>query len=40
MSKRFSVVGQPLPKIDAWSKVTGDTRYADDMVLPLSLIHI
>jgi len=34
MSKRFSVVGQPLPKIDAWSKVTGDTRYADDMVLP------
>ncbi len=34
MSKRFSVVGQPLPKIDAWGKVTGDTRYADDMVLP------
>jgi 4-hydroxybenzoyl-CoA reductase subunit alpha len=34
MSKRFSVVGQPLPKIDAWGKVTGDTRYADDLVLP------
>jgi 4-hydroxybenzoyl-CoA reductase alpha subunit len=34
MTKRFSVVGQPLPKIDAWSKVTGDTRYADDLALP------
>jgi 4-hydroxybenzoyl-CoA reductase alpha subunit len=34
MTKRFSVVGQPLPKIDAWSKVTGETRYADDMVVP------
>ena len=34
MTKRFSVIGQPLPKIDAWSKVTGDTRYADDLTLP------
>src|SRR6185503_19412492 len=35
MSKdRFTVVGQPLPKIDAWGKVTGDTKYADDLVLP------
>jgi 4-hydroxybenzoyl-CoA reductase subunit alpha len=34
MTKRFSVVGQPLPKIDAWGKVTGDTRYADDLTLP------
>ena len=30
----FSVIGQPLPKIDAWAKVTGDTKYADDLVLP------
>ena len=30
----FSVIGQPLPKLDAWAKVTGETRYADDMVLP------
>ena len=30
----FSVIGQPLPKIDAWGKVTGETRYADDLVLP------
>ena len=32
--KRFSVVGQSLPKIDAWAKVVGETRYADDLVLP------
>jgi 4-hydroxybenzoyl-CoA reductase alpha subunit len=31
---QFSVVGQPLPKIDAWAKVTGETKYADDLVLP------
>src|SRR5512145_3405710 len=30
----FAVVGQPLPKVDAWAKVTGETRYADDLVLP------
>jgi 4-hydroxybenzoyl-CoA reductase alpha subunit len=30
----FSVVGQPLPKIDAWGKVTGQARYADDLALP------
>jgi 4-hydroxybenzoyl-CoA reductase alpha subunit len=35
MSKdRFTIVGQPLPKIDAWAKVTGETRYADDLVMP------
>jgi 4-hydroxybenzoyl-CoA reductase alpha subunit len=31
---RFAVVGQPLPKIDAWAKVTGETRYADDLAVP------
>src|SRR5262245_5261342 len=34
MSKRFSIVGQSLPKVDAWAKVVGETRYADDLVLP------
>jgi 4-hydroxybenzoyl-CoA reductase alpha subunit len=34
MKNEFSVVGRPLPKIDAWGKVTGETRYADDLVLP------
>ncbi|MBI3454785.1 MAG: molybdopterin-dependent oxidoreductase [Candidatus Rokubacteria bacterium] len=30
----LSVVGKPLPKVDAWSKVTGETRFADDLFLP------
>ncbi|PYM95444.1 MAG: aldehyde oxidase [Candidatus Rokuibacteriota bacterium] len=30
----FAVVGQPLPKVDAWAKVVGETRYADDFFLP------
>jgi len=34
VTKRFSVIGQPLPKIDAWGKVIGETRYTDDLVLP------
>ncbi len=34
MSKQFSVIGQNLPKIDAWAKVVGETKYADDLVLP------
>src|SRR4030095_16374831 len=32
--ERFSVIGRNLPKIDAWAKVTGDTRFADDLALP------
>ena len=34
MKKQFSVIGQNLPKIDAWAKVVGETKYADDLVLP------
>ena len=30
----LSVIGQRLPKVDAWAKVTGETRFADDLVLP------
>jgi 4-hydroxybenzoyl-CoA reductase subunit alpha len=30
----FSIIGQSLPKIDAWAKVTGETRFADDLFLP------
>src|SRR2546425_6774849 len=33
-SPKFTVIGQSLPKIDAWAKVTGETRFADDLVLP------
>ena len=31
---RFSIIGQPLPKVDAWAKVDGRDRFADDLVLP------
>ena len=30
----FAVVGRPLPKVDAWAKVVGETKYADDLFLP------
>jgi 4-hydroxybenzoyl-CoA reductase alpha subunit len=30
----FAVIGRPLPKVDAWAKVVGETRYADDLFLP------
>ncbi|MFQ5682354.1 MAG: xanthine dehydrogenase family protein molybdopterin-binding subunit [Candidatus Binatia bacterium] len=32
--RTFSVIGKPLPKIDALAKCTGETRYADDLELP------
>ena len=32
--KEFAVIGRPLPKVDAWAKVVGETRYADDLFLP------
>ena len=35
--KTFSVIGKPLPKIDALAKCVGDTRYADDIELPRML---
>ena len=28
----FAVIGRPLPKVDAWAKVVGETKYADDLV--------
>src|SRR6266571_4942449 len=33
-ANKLSIIGQSLPKIDAWAKVTGETKFADDMVLP------
>jgi 4-hydroxybenzoyl-CoA reductase alpha subunit len=30
----FAVIGRPLPKVDAWAKVVGETKYADDLFLP------
>jgi 4-hydroxybenzoyl-CoA reductase alpha subunit len=35
MSKtKLSVIGKPLPKVDAMGKCTGETRYANDFELP------
>src|SRR6202171_5238904 len=33
----YSVVGKPLPRVDAVTKVTGRAVYADDMMLPRTL---
>ena len=35
--KNFSVIGKPLPKIDAMAKCAGETRYADDLSLPRTI---
>ncbi|MBI2369678.1 MAG: molybdopterin-dependent oxidoreductase [Deltaproteobacteria bacterium] len=32
--EELAVIGKPLPKVDAWEKVAGDTRFADDLFLP------
>ena len=34
---RTRVVGRPYPKVDAAAKVTGQTRFADDLFLPRML---
>ncbi|MBW2028709.1 MAG: molybdopterin-dependent oxidoreductase [Deltaproteobacteria bacterium] len=34
----FSVLGRPLPRVDAYDKVTGKARYVDDMSFPNMLI--
>jgi len=33
----FSVIGQPLPRIDGMAKCAGETRYVDDITLPRML---
>ena len=33
----YSVIGRPLTKVDAMAKVTGETKFADDLVLPRML---
>src|SRR5687768_15262288 len=35
--KNFSVIGKPLPKIDAMAKCAGETVYADDLNLPRTI---
>src|SRR5215831_20074070 len=36
-SRSFKYVGAPLPKVDAYPKVTGRALYADDIMLPRML---
>jgi 4-hydroxybenzoyl-CoA reductase subunit alpha len=38
--ERFEVVGKAMPRVDAVAKVTGATRYADDLHLPKSLFCV
>lgn len=33
----MNIIGKPLAKVDAWDKVAGGTRYADDLFLPRML---
>ena len=35
--KDLRVIGKPLRKVDAYSKVTGQTKYANDLVFPRML---
>ena len=35
--KSFSVIGKPLPKVDAMAKCAGETVYADDLNLPRTI---
>jgi 4-hydroxybenzoyl-CoA reductase alpha subunit len=37
MRRRTRVVGRPYPKVDAAAKVTGQTKFADDLFLPRML---
>jgi 4-hydroxybenzoyl-CoA reductase alpha subunit len=37
MTDEFSIIGKPHPKVDSMGKVTGETQYADDIVLPRML---
>src|SRR2546421_838439 len=36
-SRSYKYIGKPLPKVDAYSKVTGRALYADDIMLPRML---
>jgi len=33
----YSLIGQRLPRVDSWAKVTGEARYAADLILPRML---
>ena len=35
----LSIVGTPFRRVDGWAKVTGQTRFADDMTFP-RMVHM
>ncbi|HLB46832.1 MAG TPA: molybdopterin cofactor-binding domain-containing protein, partial [Anaerolineales bacterium] len=37
MTEELNIIGKPLPKVDSLGKVTGETKYADDLFLPRML---
>jgi 4-hydroxybenzoyl-CoA reductase alpha subunit len=37
MAHDFSVIGRPLPRVDGPAKAAGQTKYADDLILPRML---
>ncbi|MBM4423789.1 MAG: aldehyde oxidase [Chloroflexi bacterium] len=37
MTDELTLIGKPLPKVDALGKVTGETKYADDLAMPRML---
>src|SRR2546429_7648907 len=37
LTEAFSIVGKPLTKPDAFAKVSGQTKFADDLALPRML---
>ncbi len=39
LNKTYNIVGQPIPRVDAFDKVTGKALYAGDIVFP-EMLHI
>lgn len=39
IKKEYSVIGENLPRVDAWEKVTGEAKYTDDLQFGPKLLH-
>jgi 4-hydroxybenzoyl-CoA reductase alpha subunit len=37
-NQSFSIIGERIPRIDAWEKVTGSAQYTDDLKVPQMLV--
>ena len=38
MSEKFSIIGRPMPMVDAARKTTGEGKYTDDLSVPGMLV--